>query len=80
MPGSGRASWSPTPRADLLSTVVQEGSFRKVDDGLFVQIGERLPDGRLGGIFVADSRTQGSTSSTTPSTGWCSTATGRTCS
>ncbi len=46
-------------RADLLSTVVQEGSFRKVDDGLFVQISERLPDGRLGGIFVADSRTPG---------------------
>jgi lipopolysaccharide export system permease protein len=43
-------------RADLLSTVVQEGSFRKVDEGLFVQIGERRPDGRLGSIFVADSR------------------------
>jgi lipopolysaccharide export system permease protein len=43
-------------RADLLSTVVQEGSFRKIDEGLFVQIGERRPDGRLGGIFVADSR------------------------
>ena len=45
-----------TARADLLSTVVQEGSFHKIDDGLFIQIGERLPDGRLGGIFVADSR------------------------
>jgi lipopolysaccharide export system permease protein len=43
-------------RADLLSLVIQEGTFRKVDDGLFVQVGERLPDGRLGGIFVADSR------------------------
>jgi lipopolysaccharide export system permease protein len=43
-------------RADLLSTVVQEGTFRKFDEGLFVQIGERLPDGRMGGIFVADSR------------------------
>jgi lipopolysaccharide export system permease protein len=47
-----------TAHADLLSTVVQEGSFRKIDDGLFIQIGERLPDGRLGGIFVADSRTK----------------------
>ena len=47
-----------TARADLLSTVVQEGSFRKIDDGLFIQIGERLPDGRLGGIFVADLRTK----------------------
>jgi lipopolysaccharide export system permease protein len=43
-------------RADLLSTLVQEGSFHRVDDGLFVHIGERRPDGRLGGIFVADSR------------------------
>ncbi|PSJ61032.1 LPS export ABC transporter permease LptF [Kumtagia ephedrae] len=46
-------------RADLLSLVIQEGTFRRVDDGLFVQVGERLPDGRLGGIFVADSREEG---------------------
>lgn len=46
-------------RADLLSLVIQEGTFRKVDDGLFVQVGARLPDGRLGGIFVADSREEG---------------------
>lgn len=43
-------------RADLLSLVIQEGTFKKIEEGLFVQIGERLPDGRLGGIFVADSR------------------------
>ena len=42
--------------ADLLSSVVQEGSFRRIQKGLFVQVGERLPDGRLGRIFVADSR------------------------
>ena len=46
-------------RGDLLSLVIQEGTFRKIDDGLFIQIGERLPDGKLGGIFVADSRTEG---------------------
>ncbi|HEY6631669.1 MAG TPA: LPS export ABC transporter permease LptF [Rhizobiaceae bacterium] len=46
-------------RADLLSLVIQEGTFRKIEDGLFIQIGERLPDGRLGGIFVADSRAEG---------------------
>ncbi len=45
-------------RANLLSTVLQEGVFQKVDDGLFIQIGERLPDGRLGGIFVSDSRSE----------------------
>ncbi len=43
-------------RADVISTLVQEGAFRKLDEGVFVQIGERLPDGRLGGIFVADLR------------------------
>ena len=46
-------------RADLLSLVIQEGTFKKVDDGLFVQVGERLPDGQLGGLFVADSREEG---------------------
>ncbi|WP_157015212.1 LptF/LptG family permease [Mesorhizobium xinjiangense] len=45
-----------TAHADLLSTIIQEGTFRKIDDGLFVQVAQRLPDGRLGGIFVADSR------------------------
>lgn len=45
-----------TARADLISLLIQEGTFRKIDDGLFVQIGERLPDGELGGVFVADSR------------------------
>ena len=43
-------------RGDLLSLVIQEGTFRKIENGLFVQIGERLPDGNLGQIFVADSR------------------------
>ncbi|EKF20325.1 LPS export ABC transporter permease LptF [Nitratireductor pacificus] len=42
--------------ANLITTVLQEGSFQKVGDGLFVQISERLPNGQLGGIFVADSR------------------------
>lgn len=46
-------------RADLLSLVIQEGTFRKIEDGLFIQIGERMADGQLGGIFVADSRTEG---------------------
>ena len=56
-------------RADLLSLVIQEGTFRKIEDGLFIQIGERLPDGRLGGIFVADFRApRAPISSTTPST------------
>lgn len=46
-------------RGDLLSLVVQEGTFRKIEDGLFVQIGQRLADGNLGQIFVSDSREEG---------------------
>ena len=41
---------------DLLALAVQEGSFKRVEDGLYIQISKRLPDGRLGGIFMADSR------------------------
>lgn len=48
-----------TARADFLSLVIQEGTFRKIDDGVYIQINERLPDGRLAGIFVADSREEG---------------------
>ncbi len=46
-------------RADFLSLVIQEGTFRKIENGLFVQVGERLPGNQLGGIFVADSREEG---------------------
>ncbi|MBX3568180.1 MAG: LPS export ABC transporter permease LptF [Rhizobiaceae bacterium] len=46
-------------RADLITLLIQEGTFRKISDGLFVQIGTRLPDGKLGGLFVADSREEG---------------------
>lgn len=43
-------------RADLLSTIIQEGTFRKVEENLYLQVGERKSDGTLGGVFVADSR------------------------
>ncbi len=46
-------------RADLLSTVVQEGVFRQVEAGLLVQVGERLRDGRLGSVFIVDTRQPG---------------------
>lgn len=42
--------------ADLFAIAIQEGTFRRLSDGLFVQISQRLADGTLGGIFVADSR------------------------
>ena len=46
-------------RADLISMVVQEGSFRQIEKGLYIQIGERLPGGDFGGVFLADSRQDG---------------------
>ncbi len=45
-----------TANADLLSSVVQENAFRKIIDGLYVQVGGRRGGGVLEGIFVADSR------------------------
>ncbi|OJF94467.1 LPS export ABC transporter permease LptF [Rhizobium sp. 58] len=48
-----------TANADLLSSVVQENTFRKIADGLYVQVASRRNNGVLGGIFVADSRNPG---------------------
>ena len=45
-----------TAHADMLSSVVQENTFRKITDGLYVQINERGGGGVLHGLFVADSR------------------------
>jgi lipopolysaccharide export system permease protein len=42
--------------ADLLSSVIEEKAFRKLDDGLYVQISERVKGRVLKGLFVADSR------------------------
>lgn len=42
--------------ADLLSSVIEEKTFRRIDDGLYVQISERLSGRILKGLFVADSR------------------------
>jgi lipopolysaccharide export system permease protein len=45
-----------TAHADMLSAVVQENTFRKITDGLYVQVAERRNGGVLGGLFVADTR------------------------
>ena len=42
--------------ADLLSSVIEEKTFRKIDEGLYVQISERVQGRVLRGLFVADSR------------------------
>jgi lipopolysaccharide export system permease protein len=43
-------------RADLLSLLIQEGSFRQVDKNLFMQVSKREAGGILSGLFIADSR------------------------
>lgn len=43
-------------RADFLSLVIQEGSFRQVEKNVFMQVAERKEGGVLGGLFVSDSR------------------------
>jgi lipopolysaccharide export system permease protein len=45
-------------RADLITLVIQEGSFKKIDDNVYMQVAKRLPNGLLGGLFIADSRDQ----------------------
>jgi lipopolysaccharide export system permease protein len=45
-----------TAHADMLSSVVQENTFRKITDGLYVQVAKRRNGGVLEGLFVADSR------------------------
>ncbi|MBB3382686.1 MULTISPECIES: LptF/LptG family permease [unclassified Rhizobium] len=42
--------------ADLLSTVIEEKNFRRIEDGLYVQISQRLSGRILKGLFVVDSR------------------------
>ena len=43
-------------RADLLATIVKDGDFRTVEDGLTVHIREKAADGSFRGIFVSDTR------------------------
>ncbi len=42
--------------ADLFSLAVQSGTFHQIEDDLYVNIAEKLPGGRLGGIFLSDQR------------------------
>lgn len=42
--------------ADLIRIAVQSGSFKKIEDNLFIQIAEEKPGGAFGGLFIADLR------------------------
>jgi len=43
-------------RADLIATLVKDGGFRTVEDGLTIHIRKKAADGRFLGIFVSDDR------------------------
>jgi len=43
-------------RGDLLTSLIREGGFTRVDDKVFVEVAQRKPGGVLGGVFVADQR------------------------
>ncbi len=43
-------------RTELVTSIIQEGTFHNVDEGLTIQVAERLPGGQFRGIFVADDR------------------------
>ncbi len=42
--------------ADLLSSVIEEKTFREIDTGLYIQISERLAGRTLRGLFISDTR------------------------
>ena len=43
-------------RADVIATLVKDGGFRSVEDGLTMHIREKAPDGTFHDIFVSDDR------------------------
>ncbi len=43
-------------RADFVSLLIQEGTFRQVDNNVYMQVSKREPGGSLSGLFIADSR------------------------
>lgn len=46
-------------QSDLMSVAVRSGTFMKLENGLHIQINEKLSGGQMGGIFLSDSRTEG---------------------
>jgi lipopolysaccharide export system permease protein len=60
-PWSNRKLYDVLARAqsDLFSVAVRSGTFMKLEDGLYVQVNEKLPGGALSGIFLSDTRTEG---------------------
>lgn len=45
-------------QSDLFSVAVRSGTFMRLEDGLYVQVNEKLPGGGLSGIFLSDTRNE----------------------
>ncbi|MEM5473379.1 LptF/LptG family permease [Hoeflea sp. AS60] len=45
-------------QSDLFSVAVRSGAFMKLEEGLYVQVNEKLAGGQLGGIFLSDNRAE----------------------
>jgi len=40
--------------SDLINLLLQEGNFRQIDEGVYIEIGERHEDGSIGKLFIVD--------------------------
>jgi len=40
--------------SDLINLLLQEGNFRQVGEGIYIEIGERREDGTIGNLFIVD--------------------------
>lgn len=43
-------------RTDLLATLIQDGRFTEIEDGLTIYVDRKEPGGRLSGVMIADRR------------------------
>jgi len=40
--------------ADLINLLLQEGNFHQIAEGIYIEIGQRRPDGSIGQLFIVD--------------------------
>lgn len=57
-PKANRSLYSilSSSNSDIISLAISSGKFRKIEDGLYIQVAESLPGGSMGGIFLSDRR------------------------
>lgn len=45
-----------TAHSDIINVLIKEGTFRQLTDNIYLEIGERKPDGTIRHLFIADQR------------------------